>query len=437
MISLRVLKNTMSLSIESDKFAADILIVDDKLENIRFLSDFLSTQHYQVRKAISGQAALIAVKAVFPDLILLDINMPEMNGYEVCEKLKNNPQTSSIPIIFLSAGNSIEDKVRAFQTGGIDYITKPFHLEEVLIRVQTQLMVRGLQKQLEEKNAKLNRALDSLKKAQITLVQKEKMATLKKVVAGVAHEINNPLSFISGNIDPIREYTEHLLGLIELYHQKHPEMDSEIEEFVQKIDLDFLASDLAKIIDSMEDGAERINTVVLALRIFTRLDESGIKQINVHESIDITLTLLRHRLSFETDQESVEIQKDYGELPLITCYAEQLNQVIFNLLCNAIDAVELKLNHRAQPSYRPHISISTQIVGSHRLLISIKDNGVGITKEVQTYLFEPFFTTKPAGQGIGLGLATSRGIIEEIHKGSLTYCSCAGEGTEFFIQIPI
>ena len=427
----------MNISIESDKFVADILIVDDKLENIRFLSDFLSTQHYQVRKAISGQAAIIAVKAVLPDLILLDINMPEMSGYEVCEILKNNPQTNSIPIIFLSAGNSIEDKIRAFKTGGIDYITKPFQLEEVLIRVQTQLMVRGLQRQLEEKNAKLNRALDGLKKAQITLVQKEKMATLKKVVAGVAHEINNPLNFISGNIYPIREYTNHLLTLIELYQRKYPTIDAEIDDFIQKIDLDFLSSDLAKIINSMEDGAERINTVVLALRIFTRLDESGIKQISIHESIDITLTLLRHRLSSEKDQDVVEIQKNYGELPLITCYAEQLNQVIFNLLCNAIDAVESKLNHSARRPYSPQISISTQIIEHDRLLITIKDNGIGITKEVQAYLFEPFFTTKPAGQGIGLGLATSRGIIEEIHKGSLTYCSCAGEGTEFFIQIPI
>ncbi|MCY7275879.1 MAG: response regulator [Phormidesmis sp. CAN_BIN44] len=427
----------MNLSIETTEFAADILIVDDKLENIRFLSDFLSTQCYQVRKAISGQAALTAVEAISPDLILLDINMPGMSGYEVCEKLKNNPETSSIPIIFLSAGSDLGDKVRAFQLGGIDYITKPFQLEEVLIRVQTQLMLRELQNQLEEKNVKLSRALDSLKKAQITLIQKEKMATLKKVVAGVAHEINNPLSFISCNIKPVREYASHLLTLIELYQQKHSDTDPEIEDFIQEIDLDFLVSDLNKIINSMENGAERISTVILALRIFTRLDESGVKQINVHECIDITLTLLRHRLDPRGVREIIEIQKEYEKLPLITCYAEQLSQVIFNLLCNAIDAVELKLNNNAYQSCSPQISISTQIVDDNQLLISIKDNGVGITKENQACLFEPFFTTKPAGQGIGLGLATSRGIIEELHRGSLTYCSQADKGTEFFIQIPL
>jgi two-component system, NtrC family, sensor kinase len=427
----------MNTSTETTKLSADILIVDDKLENIRFLSDFLSTQHYQVRKAINGQAALTAVKTISPDLILLDINMPGMSGYEVCERLKNNPETSSIPIIFLSAGSELRDKVRAFQLGGIDYITKPFQLEEVLIRVQTQLMIRELQKQLEEKNAMLIRALDSLKKAQMTLIQKEKTATLRKVVAGVAHEINNPLSFISCNIEPIREYTGHLLTLIELYQQKYSDSDPEIEDFIERISLDFLISDLDKITRSMKNGAERINTVVLALRIFTRLDESEIKQVNVHECIDTILALLRHRLSSEKSQEMIEIQKKYEKLPLITCYAEQLNQVIFNLLCNAIDAVALKLNNKAYQSYSPQISISTQVVDNKELLICIKDNGFGITKENQACLFEPFFTTKAAGQGIGLGLATSRGIIEDLHRGRLTYCSCAGEGTEFFIQIPI
>ena len=196
-------------------------------------------------------------------------------------------------------------------------------------------------------------------------------------------------------------------------------------------------SDFNKIINSMENGAERISTVILALRIFTRLDESGVKQINVHECIDITLTLLRHRLDSRGVREIIEIQKEYEKLPLITCYAKQLSQVIFNLLCNAIDAVELKLKNNAYQSCSPQISIRTQIVNDNQLLISIKDNGVGITKENQACLFEPFFTTKPAGQGIGLGLATSRGIIEELHRGSLTYCSQADEGTGFFIQIPL
>lgn len=425
------------MTMEATNFLSDILIVDDKLENIRFLSDFLSTQQYQVRKAISGQAALTAAKTVPPDLILLDINMPGMSGYEVCEQLKCHPITRSIPIIFLSAGNDINDKVRAFQVGGADYITKPFQLEEVLIRVQTQLTIRELQQTLEEKNTKLNQALDSLKQAQVALVQREKMATLRKVVAGVAHEINNPLSFIACNIEPLRDYKNHLLALIALYQEKYSDADPAIENFLSEIDLEFIASDIDKIIDSMKHGTERINTVVLALRIFTRLDESGVKQIDVHECIDNTLALLRHRLSFKDSHKTIEIQKQYEKLPLIACYAEQLNQVIFNLLCNAIDAVEYKFEQSAFQAYRPIISVQTQIIDSNQLLIRIKDNGIGIAEENQARLFEPFFTTKSAGQGVGLGLATSQRIIEEMHGGSLTYRSHPDQGTEFVVQMPI
>lgn len=420
---------------ETAEFTADILIVDDKLENVRLLSDFLSTQHYQIRKAISGRAALTAASITPPDLILLDIKMPGMSGYEVCEQLKSDPKTSAIPVIFLSAGDDMADKIRAFQAGGVDYITKPFQLEEILIRVQTQLTLRSLQRSLEDKNAELNRALDSLKAAQVALVQKEKTATLRKVVAGVAHEVNNPLSFIACNIEPVREYKNQLLNLISLYQQKYSDVDPAIETLLKEMDLNFLASDIDKIIDSMKHGAERISTVILALRIFTRLDESDIKQIDVHKCIDSILTLFHHRLN-SGSRIAIEVEKQYGELPPIACYAEQFNQAIFNLICNAIDALEAKLDQNIDLDYHPQISIQTQAV-NNQLLITIKDNGVGIPTENQSRLFEPFFTTKLAGDGFGLGLATSRRIIEEVHNGSLTYSLIADSETEFTIQIPI
>lgn len=426
----------MNMITESTQLIADILIIDDKLENIRFLSDFLSAQYYQVRKAISGQAAINAVRTLIPDLILLDINMPGMGGYDVCEQLKSDPKTSSIPIIFLSAGNDLTDKVRAFQVGGVDYITKPFQLEEVLIRVQTQLKIRELQQSLEHKNDELNQALTSLKTAQVALVQKEKMATLRKVVAGVAHEINNPLSFIACNVEPIQEYKNHLFSLVSLYRQKCVDEDPAIAHLLQEVDLDFLSADMDKIIGSMKTGTERINAVVLALRIFSRLDESEIKQIDIHDCIDATLTLLHHRLNARDRSESIKIHKEYAALPPITCYAGQLNQVIFNLLCNAIDAVEVKLAQN-QCYYQPQISVCTYMTSDRQLSLSIKDNGIGILKEKQARLFEPFFTTKIAGQGIGLGLATSRSIIEELHHGSLTFHSTVDVGTEFTIQIPL
>jgi len=281
----------------------------------------------------------------------------------------------------------------------------------------------------------LNQALDALKSNQINLVQKEKMATLRKVVAGVAHEINNPLSFIAGNIAPICEYKNYLLELIALYQQQYSTSNPTIANFLEEVDLDFLSSDFDNIVGSIKNGAERITAVVLALRIFTRLDEAGIKQIDIHECIDTTLTLLSHRLQ-TSEAKAIVIHKDYGKLPPITCYAEQLNQVIFNLLYNAVDAVEAKLSQTKFDAYQPQISIHTRMTDTNQVLISIEDNGIGITEKDQARLFEPFFTTKSAGRGVGLGLAISQRIVEEIHSGSLSYRSTANVGTEFTIQIP-
>ncbi|NET73232.1 MAG: response regulator, partial [Sphaerospermopsis sp. SIO1G2] len=207
---------------------SDILIVDDKLENIRFLSDYLSKHNYQVRKAINGKAALTAVRTIKPDLILLDINMPEMGGYEVCECLKNDPITSSIPIIFLSAGSEIDDKLKAFEVGGIDYITKPFQLEEVLVRIKTQLKIKSLQTELESRNQQLETTLSLLQKTQAELIQKEKLVNSGRIAAGISHEINNPLSFILCNLNPAHEYSHKLVNLVKLYRQTFPDATPEI-----------------------------------------------------------------------------------------------------------------------------------------------------------------------------------------------------------------
>ncbi len=422
--------------VESPPFLADILIVDDKLENIRFLSEFLATHQYQVRKAISGQAALTAATTLPPDLILLDINMPGMNGYEVCQQLKSNPQTTSIPIIFLSAADDLEGKVKAFQVGGSDYIIKPFQLEEVLVRVKNQLTIRQLQTQLEEKNVQLNQAINELKQSQLSLVQKEKLATLKKVVAGVAHEINNPLSFIACNINPIRDYLDSVLHLVSLYQQRYPDLDDEINTLIQELDLEFLTEDFNKIINSMIHGTGRIHAVILALRTFARLDEAEIKQIDVRECIDSMLILLQNRFTSQSITSKIDVQKDYQTTQLVTCYAGQLNQVIFNVLCNAIEAIEAKLSIQGYHTAQPQVQIQTRIVDNQQLQIRIKDNGIGVPDTNQPHLFEPFFTTKPAGKGLGLGLATSKGIIEELHGGRLTFNSQPSEGTEFVIQIP-
>lgn len=427
------LQNRQSEKLEG---LADILIVDDLPDNIRFLSSFLLEQGYQVRKAINGKMALRAVKTLAPDLILLDVNLPDINGYEICCQLKEDPTTEIIPIIFLSAGSEAIDKVKAFQIGATDYITKPFYLEEVLARIKTQLTIQGLQKELKTQNRQLKQALEELKVAQISLVQQEKMAMLKKVVAGVAHEINNPLSFIACNIEPAKNYINQLLNLIKLYQQRDLDSDPLIKAELEEVDLEFLVSDLIKILNSMENGAERIRTVVLALRIFSRLDESGIKDIDLLATIEHVLTMLRHRFS-RNDQVIIQLKKEYESLPLITGYPDQLNQAIFNLLCNAIDAIDEKINQNGYHNQVPEISISAKLIESNQVLISIKDNGAGISAANQPHIFEPFFTTKTTGRGVGLGLATSQRIIEEIHGGRLTYYSTVNQETEFMIQLPI
>ena len=415
---------------------ADILIVDDVPDNIRFLSNFLVAQGYQVRKALNGQMALTAIKTLAPDLILLDIGLPDLSGYEICRQVKADPSTCSIPIIFLSAGNEATDKVKAFQLGASDYVTKPFYLEEVLVRIQTHLTIQALQKESKAQNQKLQQALDELKIAQANLVQQEKMATLKKVVAGVCHEVNNPLSFIACNIKPAQSYISQLLSLIELYQQHCNSTDPNIQAFLEDIDLDFVSADLKNILQSMGKGTERIHTVVMALKIFTHLDESGKKSIDLHQSIDQVLALLQHRLVSKNDDPIIPVKKEYENLPAITCYADQINQVIFNLLDNAIDAIHEKLVQNNAQQFHPQISIYTHLTHPDSITICIRDNGIGISPTHQPYIFEPFFTTKSAGHGVGLGLATSRRIVEEMHGGSLQYTS-SSEGTDFVIRFPL
>lgn len=426
----------MNTYAEDNAFVADILIVDDKLENIRFLSDFLSKQNYQVRKAINGQAALKAVKTLPPDLILLDINMPGMGGYEVCKQLKSDPETRLIPVIFLSAGSEVTDKVQAFEVGGIDYITKPFHLEEILVRVQTQLKIQHLQKQLQSRNEQLQNTLTALQNTQAELIQKEKLINSGRITAGISHEINNPLSFIFGNLEPASEYSQKLISLIQLYQKAFPEATPEIINFLEEIDLDFLIPDFTRIIHSLRTGAERIRSVVLALHIFSRLDESGIKPINMHESVDSVLMILHHQLKLKNGSVSISILKKYEYLPTFLGYANSLNQALLNLLQNSIDALELKVNSVIDNSFQPTIWIYTHTTEEKRIIISIKDNGIGISEEVKAHLFEPFFTTKSIGKGVGLGLYTTYQIITELHKGTLGYHDCPEGGSEFVIEIP-
>ncbi|WP_414529044.1 AAA family ATPase [Nodularia chucula] len=296
--------------------------------------------------------------------------------------------------------------------------------------------------ELEAKNLKLQQILIELKKTQLQLIQTEKMSSLGQMVAGVAHEINNPINFIYANIEPANNYIESLLHLISIYQQEFPSPTPIIEKTLEEIDFLFLVEDLKKLLISMKIGADRIRKIVLGLRNFSRLDESEMKPVDIHEGIDNTLMFLQPRLKAKPGQPEegkIEVIKEYNQLPLVNCYASQLNQVFMNIISNSIDALNHLNKGRSLPEIQDKntIIIRTQVIDNNWVRISIKDNGLGISKQVQKQIFDPFFTTKTIGEGTGLGLSISYQIVVDRHGGKIECISEPGRGTEFLVDIPI
>ncbi|HIK03363.1 MAG TPA: sensor histidine kinase [Trichormus sp. M33_DOE_039] len=295
---------------------------------------------------------------------------------------------------------------------------------------------------LEIRTQELENTLINLKALQLKLVESEKMSALGVLVAGIAHEINNPVSFIYGNLNYASDYFQDLLDLVELYQHYYTEPVDEIEQKIQAIELGFLKVDSAKLFQSMMIGAERICEIVKSLRTFSRLDEAEFKSVDIHDGIDSTLVILNNRLKPSPDNPyGIQITRNYGNLPLIECYAGQLNQVFMNILANAIDALEEQVTKYKQTDNLdltlPQIDICTQVIDDDWVEIIIADNGVGIDEQVKQKLFDPFFTTKEVGKGTGLGLSISYRILVELHGGKLECYSPPGSGARFIIKIPI
>ena len=395
-----------------------ILIIDDIPTNIKVLLEFLNQSNLRVSVAKSGESALKKIKEVSPDLILLDVMMPGIDGFETCRRLKADPITKDVPIIFMTALSDSVDKVKGLTLGAVDYITKPIQHEEALARINVHL---------------------ELRKTRLKLVQEEKMAALGQLVAGVAHEINNPVNFIHGNLICAQKYLQELLKLLHLYELHSPHPILEVQAYSGVIDLEFLKQDLPKLLSSMEVGTNRIQEIVRSLRTFSRLDEAECKAVDIHKSVDSTLMLLNHRLKATSQRPTIEVIREYGELPLVDCYAGQINQVFMNLLANAIDAIDEKAEDwesKQIGSQCPKIRIHTEVTADRaQVIIRIADNGRGMPPEVQQRIFDQFFTTKPVGKGTGLGLAIAHSIVVEKHKGMLSCTSRLGEGTEFAIAL--
>jgi len=412
-----------------------ILVVDDTAENLHLLSKILKANGYDVRPAPSGRLALRAAQAEPPDVILLDINMPEMDGYEVCRRLKQNEELKEIPVLFLSARMDIEDKVKAFSLGGVDYITKPFQLEEVLSRIRTHLHLRRLQLESVRQNERLETALQQLKTAQKSIVQSEKMAALGVLLAGIAHEINNPVNFIKASVTGLQNDFNDLMALVHTCSghvlTNNPDLFiGKLEKIKEEIDFETLVREISDLFSAIQEGIRRTEEITSSLRVLSREDERAVLDVDIHKILDASLTVLRNRIKHR-----INIDKAYSSLPGLTCQPGKIGQLFTNIISNAVDA----LLDKSLKDVSATLSIQTR---SERhedtpcIAVRIADNGPGIPDSIISKIFDPFFTTKEVGKGTGLGLYISHEIVKE-HHGTLHVESSSGRGATFSVILPL
>ena len=429
-----------------------ILVIDDSTFNQQFLKFLLENEQYKILIGIDYESGINIVRNHQVDLILLDIMLPKIDGFEICRLFKLDSKTQDIPIIFMTALSHKEEKVKGLSLGAVDYITKPFQQEEVIARIQVHLKLRRLnleldrQKQqleqrVEERTSELSQALEELKKTQLQLVQREKISLLGQLVTGVAHEVNNPLGFISNNLHYANQYVQDLMNIVQLYQKQFPNPGNEILEKIEESDLDHTLEDLPKLISSMKLGADRIHGIMQSLRNFSRSDRNQKKVVDIHDGLETTLMILQHRLQPRRKRPIIQVIKEYGNLPEVECYPGQLNQVFMNLLANAIDALEEGVGYREwvigkNQFITPEIKISTS-VNNEQVTIRFTDNGQGMSESVQSKIFNSCFTTKPESKGTGLGLLISYQIIVDQHGGELNCVSALGKGTELILKIPV
>ena len=429
-----------------------ILIVDDTPANLAVITETLSSHSYPTAAVTSGERALQWLETFEANLILLDVQMPGMDGFETCQKIKDNASTTDIPIIFITALSNIDSIAKGFSLGAVDYIIKPFQDSELLARVNTHLRLQHLNQSLEQQVAKrttqiesmmrqLEEVISQLKSSQLQLIQQEKMSALGNLVAGVAHEINNPLGFVRGNVEEFYHALKDVISCLDGYRKTFPEPGGELEELLDEVDIDFVLKDLFKMLDSMQVGCDRIRSISDSLRSFSRADTESKLRASLHEGLDSTLLILKYRFKATSLRPEIKIIQEYGNLPEIDCFPGQLNQVFMNLLANAVDMFDEMAectSNEKMISTAPQITVKTQLLEQDKVAeICIADNGKGMSEKVLEKIFDRQFTTKAVGKGTGLGLAIAHQIVVNVHNGNLNVESKVGQGTKFCIRLPI
>jgi two-component system, NtrC family, sensor kinase len=396
--------------------------VEDNPEMRGFIRVLLQKQ-YRVAVACDGLEGLQACRALGPDLVLSDVTMPRMSGVELCREVKQDPDLRFIPFVLLTSHTETQYRIEGFESGADDYLGKPFNVRELQARIRSLLDLRTAEKQLHRAHDDLKRAHEELQQTESQLVHSEKMASLGRLVAGVAHELNNPISFVYGNMNILQEYVDAIRGVLEAYRGAPVEDTSReaLERQWQENDLDFVLEDLGGLIEGCREGALRTKQIVKDLRTFSRLDEAERKTVDIHQNLRSTLNLLSEPFSGR-----VRVHTEWGDLPEVECYAGQINQVFMNLLANAGQAMEAGGD----------IWIRTRFLPPDRVEIEIEDNGCGMSPEILSKIFDPFFTTKPVGTGTGLGLSITYGIVQR-HGGSLSVKSEPGKGTCFTLGLSL
>ncbi|MBF2002198.1 MAG: response regulator [Synechococcales cyanobacterium M58_A2018_015] len=434
--------------------SADILVVDDKPDNLRLLSSILTNEGFKVRKVLNGQLAIDAARIHPPDLILLDIMMPQPDGYQVCQDLKANPCTADIPIIFLSALDTVADKVKAFTAGGVDFISKPFQQEEVLARVKTHLQIRQLTKALQEQNqrlqaeiqqrrqveAELSQALHELQATQEQIIVKEKLASLGALTAGIAHELRNPLNFVmnyaESSVELAAEALDELTAATSPLAESAPAPAIELpySEPERLATLQEILSDLRDNATAIHQHGQRAERIIRMMMQHTRTEPCERKPTNLNELVAEALDLTYHSKRAQDSDFNVTIQTDYDPaVGMISVSASDLGRALINLIENACYALQEKY-HQSPAGFTPTLLIQTRR-HPEAVEIRIRDNGIGIPPEIQTKIFDPFFTTK-AADGTGLGLSITYDVIVGQHQGTLKVTSQPQVFTEFLIGLP-